>query len=53
MVVVSDPGAKGELIVDEVELRARVDLGLGQDRRACSDGSPQSLALADHQPFSR
>ena len=41
----------GELIVDEVERPAGIDLGLDQDRRACSDGSSPSLALADCQPF--
>ncbi len=46
-----EPIQKGELIVDEVERPARIDLGLHQDRRACSDGSPPSLALADCQPF--
>ena len=43
--------ALGELIMDEVERPARVDLGLDQDRRACSDRPPPSLALADGQPF--
>ena len=43
--------ALGELIMDEVERPARVDLGLDQDRRARSDRFPPSLALADGQPF--
>src|ERR1700726_4521252 len=41
----------GELVMDEVERPARVDLGLHQDRRARSDRFPPSLALADGQPF--
>ena len=43
--------ALGELVMDEVERPARVDLGLDQDRRARSDRFPPSLALADGQPF--
>ena len=43
--------AMGELIVDEVERPAGVDLGLDQDRRACSDRPPPGPALADRQPF--
>ena len=39
--------ALGELVMDEVERPARVDLGLDQDRRARSDRFPPSLALAD------
>jgi hypothetical protein len=43
--------ALGELVMDEVERPARVDLGLDQDRRARSDRFAPSLALADGQPF--
>ena len=42
---------EGELIVHEVERPARIDLGLHQDRRACSDRPAPSLALANRQPF--
>jgi len=37
--------------MDEVDRPARVDLGLDQDRRASSNRSAPSLALADSQPF--
>ena len=43
--------ALSELVMDEVERPARVDPGLDQDRRACSDRSPPSLAPAHGQPF--
>ena len=39
--------ALGELIMDEVERPTCIDLGLDQDRCACSDGSTPSFALAD------
>ena len=47
----TEPPAKGELIVDEVERPARIDLGFDEDRYACSNGSAPSLALADCKPF--
>jgi putative autoinducer-2 (AI-2) aldolase len=43
--------ALGELVMDKVERPARVDLGFDQDRRACSDRLPPSLAPANGQPF--
>ena len=43
--------ALGELVMDEAERPARVDLGLDQDRRARSDRFPPSLALADVPAF--
>jgi hypothetical protein len=43
--------AVGELVVDEVERPARVDLSLDQDRCACPDRSAPGSALANCQPF--
>src|SRR5665213_2953190 len=37
--------AQGELVMDEVERPARIDLGFDQDRSTCSNRSAPSLAL--------
>ena len=42
---------KGKLVVHEVDRPACVDLGLDQDRRACSHGRPPGAALANCQTF--
>ena len=47
----AEASATGELVMDEVERPARIDLGLDQNRRTCSDRLAATLRLRTANPF--